>query len=160
MLIDCELMGPERRFELHVPDVEKAWPFYRDILGGQEAFRSEVLLGRPARIGFTIGSAGFTITSQNDAGSDDSRPVLSRLATDFGATFAAIVLCVQDPVTAAQRTLNAGCRLQPEAVAGTPTYRGSPVEVIIDPFGNSWAFAKSREPVAANARATEDNTPA
>jgi hypothetical protein len=32
MLIDCELMGSERRLELCVPDVEQAWSFYRDIM--------------------------------------------------------------------------------------------------------------------------------
>jgi catechol 2,3-dioxygenase-like lactoylglutathione lyase family enzyme len=143
VLIDCELMGSERRFELHVPDVEQAWPFYRDIMCAREVFRSEPGVGGPTRIGFTIGRAGFTLTSQDRAGSHDGGPVLSRFAADFGAAFAAIVVYVQDPLTAARRALDAGSRLQPEATSGTPTYRGNPVEVIIDPFGNSWAFAKS-----------------
>lgn len=126
VLIDCELMGSERRFELHVPNVEQAWPFYRDIMGAQEDFRSESSVGGPARIGFRIGNASFTITSQDGAGSSDSPPVLAQLAADFGAPFAAIVLYVRDPVASAQRALEAGSRLQPEAASGTPTMEVTP----------------------------------
>ena len=143
MLIDCELMGSEQRLELCVLDVEQAWSFYRDIMGAQEVFRSEPHAGDPSRIGFTIGKTGFTITSQNYARFGDGQPTLSLLAADLGATFAAIILYVQDPVTAARRAIDAGSRRRPEAASGTPTHRGRPVEVIIDPFGNSWAFAKS-----------------
>lgn len=78
MLIDCELMGAERRFELHVPDVEKAWSFYRDIMGAQEIFRTELGSGGPTRIGSAIGKAGFTITPRNHADAGDSRPTLPR----------------------------------------------------------------------------------
>ena len=42
MLIDCELMGIDRRIELHVRDLQRAWSFYRDIMGAQEAFRSDI----------------------------------------------------------------------------------------------------------------------
>ncbi|HTW72251.1 MAG TPA: VOC family protein [Acetobacteraceae bacterium] len=143
MLIDCELMGSERRLELCVPDVEQAWSFYRDIMGAREVFRSEPRTGDPSRIGFTIGKTGFTITSPDNARSGDGRPIASLLAADLGATFAAIVVYVQDPVTAARRAIDAGSRRRPEAASGTPTHRGHPVEVIIDPFGNSWALAKS-----------------
>jgi len=145
MLIDCELVGPERRFELSVPDVERAWPFYRDILGAQEAFRSEPSTGGPSRIGFTLGKAGFTITPQALAEEGDSRPTLALLAAEFGATFAAVVLYVQDPDGVAERALEAGSQFQPETAFGTPSYRGHPVTVIVDPFGHSWAFAKSSE---------------
>ena len=143
MLIDCELMGSERRIELHVPDVREAWKFYRDIMGAQEVFRSEPGVGGVTRIGFTIGKAAFAITSCDHAGPDDDLSPLSQLAADFGASFAAIVVYVRNPATAAQHALDAGGRLQPEAASGTPTHRGHPVTVIIDPFGNSWAFAKS-----------------
>ncbi|HEY2616378.1 MAG TPA: VOC family protein [Acetobacteraceae bacterium] len=143
MLIDCDLMGSERRIELHVPDAQEAWEFYRDIMGAQEVFRSEPGVGGGTRIGFTIGKAGFAITSRDLAGSNDGRSTLSLLAADFGASFAAVVVYVRDPATAAQRALAAGSRRHPEAVSGTPTHRGHPVTVIIDPFGNSWAFAKS-----------------
>ncbi len=144
MLIDCELMGPERRIELCVPDVGRAWPFYRDVMGAQEVFRNGRYTGGPARIGFTIGKAGFAITPSDDAGAGDSRPTLSLLAADFGAPFVAVVVYVQDPVIAVQHALDAGSQIQPEEDDGTPTYRGYPVKVIIDPFGNSWAFAKSQ----------------
>jgi catechol 2,3-dioxygenase-like lactoylglutathione lyase family enzyme len=143
MLIDCELMGRERRIELHVPDVPKAWRFYRDIMGAQEVFRSESGMGGATRIGFTIGKAGFAITSRDHAGSNNGRSTLSQLAADFGAQFAAVVVYVRNPATAAQHALDAGSRLQPEAASGTPTHRGQPVKVIIDPFGNSWAFANT-----------------
>jgi hypothetical protein len=143
MLIDCELMGSARRIELCVPDVERAWPFYRDIMGAQEVFRSDRCAGGPTRIGFTIGKAGFAINPQDDAGAGGSRPTLSLLAADFDAPFVAVVVYVQDPVIAVQHALDAGSQLQPEGAYATPTHRGHPVKVIIDPFGNSWAFAKS-----------------
>jgi hypothetical protein len=142
MLIDCALIGSERRIELHVPDVEKAWPFYRDILGAQEAFRSESRASVPARISFSLNGACFTLLSARLAESGDSRSTLNVLAEDFGAAFVAIILYVRDPVAARLNALNAGSRLQPEAASGTPTFGGHPVEVIIDPYGNSWAFAK------------------
>lgn len=143
MLIDCELMGSERKFELPVPDVEQAWSFYRDIMGAQEVFRSEPGTGESTRIGFTIGNAGFMITSQGNAQVGDGRPTPALLAADFGAAFAAIVLYVQDPVSVVRRVLEAGGRFRPEATAGTPSYRGQPVELIVDPYGHSWAVAKS-----------------
>jgi uncharacterized glyoxalase superfamily protein PhnB len=145
MLIDCGLMGTERRFALHVRDVERAWSFYRDIMGAKEEFRSEPATAGPKRIGFTIGKAGFVVTSQVHAETDDDHPTLALLAKEFGVSFAAIVLYVGDPTTSVQRALEAGSQLQPEAAAGMPLCRGYPVEVVIDPFGHSWAFAKSSE---------------
>jgi uncharacterized glyoxalase superfamily protein PhnB len=145
MLIDCELMGTERRFELPVPDVERAWSFYRDIMGAEEMFRSESGVGEPTRIGFTIGKAGFVITSQDASEPNGSRPTLALLATEFGAPFAAVVLYVPNPAGAAQRALEAGSQCRPEAACGTASYCGHPVELIIDPFGHSWAFASSPE---------------
>jgi uncharacterized glyoxalase superfamily protein PhnB len=145
MLVDCELMGAGRRFALRVPDVEQAWSFYRDIMGAQEMFRNEAAVGRPRSIGFTIGKAGFMLTSQADAEAGDGQPTLALLAKEFGVSFAAIVLYVRDPMTAAQRALEAGSQLQPEAASGMPSCRGHPVEVIVDPFGHSWAFARSSE---------------
>ncbi len=145
MLIDCELMGTERRFELPVPDVERAWSFYRDIMGAEEVFRSESDVGGPTRIGITIGKAGFVITSQDAADADGSRPTLALLATEFGEPFAAVVLYVSNPAGAVQRALDAGSQFRPEAASGTASYCGHPVELIIDPFGHSWAFATSPE---------------
>jgi uncharacterized glyoxalase superfamily protein PhnB len=143
MLIDCELMGSERRIDLCVPDVERAWSFYCDIMGAQEVFRSNPGAGAPKRIGFTIGKTQFAITSQDQAQSANSQPTLSLLAADFSATFIAVVVYVRDPVIATQRALDAGSRLQPKVASGTPSHNGCPVQVIIDPFGNSWAFARS-----------------
>jgi hypothetical protein len=59
MLIDCALIGSERRVELSVPDVEKARPFYRDALGAQEALGNEPRTGAPARIGFSLWGSWF-----------------------------------------------------------------------------------------------------
>ena len=145
MLIDCELMGSGRRLELCVPDVGQAWSFYRDVMGAREVSRSERRTGGPTAIGFIIGKTSFTMGSQDYAGSADGRPTLSLLAVDRGVTFAAIVLHVQDQATAARHAIDAGSRRASAAASGTPTHRGRPVEVIIDPFGNSWAFAKSSE---------------
>ena len=117
MLIDCELMGSDWRIELCVPDVERAWSFYRDILGAQEAFRSGPCVEGPTRIGFTIGKLGFAMTSQGRAEVGDRKPTLSLLAADFGATFVAVIVYVRDPTIALQHALYAGSRLQPEAGA-------------------------------------------
>ena len=145
MLIDCELMGAEPKFELRVPDIEQAWSFYRDIMGAQEIFRTEPGIGRPTKIGFTIGKAGVTITSQGDGEANDCRPTPKLLAAEFGASFAAILLYVQDPASTLQRALGAGSQFHPEAASDMLSCRGHPVEVIIDPFGHAWAFAKSSE---------------
>ncbi len=152
MLIDCEMMGAERRFELRVPDLEHAWSFYRDIMGAQEVYRRARSSGRPAQIGFTIGKVGFLIAPEGDAEISDSEPTLALLAEEFGATFAAVVLYVQDPAGVVRRALEAGSQIQPGAAHGTPSYRGHPVEVIVDPFGHSWAFAMSAERSPVRAR--------
>lgn len=145
MLFDCDLMGMTRRIELRVPDVEQAWSFYRDVMGAQEVFRSALGAAGASRIGFTIGRAGFVLVPEHDTATGDDRPTLALLAEDFGASFAAIVLYVQDPSTVVRRALTAGSQLQPVAASGTPSYRDRPVEVIVDPFGHSWAFATFAE---------------
>jgi uncharacterized glyoxalase superfamily protein PhnB len=145
MLLDCELMGLARRIELRVPNVEQAWSFYRDIMGAREVFRIPGDAVAASRIGLTIGKVGFVIMPENDAETGDNRPSLALLAEEFGATFAAIVLYVQDPAAVVRRALGAGSELQPGAPSGTPTYRDYPVEVIVDPFGHFWAFAMSPE---------------
>ena len=149
MLIDCELMGTARPFELRVPDVEQAWSFYRDIMGAQEVSRHARSGARSARIGFTIGRAGFLIVPDGDAETGDSRPSLALLAEEFDSTFAAILLHVRDPATVVRRALEAGGQLQPEAATRTESYGCSPVEVIIDPFGHSWAFVLSGGEISA-----------
>jgi hypothetical protein len=55
-------------------------------------------VGGATRIGFTIGKAGFAITSRDHAGSNDGLSTLSVRAADFGAAFAAIaVVYVRNP---------------------------------------------------------------
>jgi hypothetical protein len=127
VLIDCELMGVERRIELQVQDLQQTWSSDRNIMGAQEVFRSESRAGEPAKIGFTIGKVGFTILSHDHARSHDGGNILAQLATDFGASFVAIVIYVQDPAIATQHALNAGSRLHPGTGSCLPTHRGYPV---------------------------------
>jgi hypothetical protein len=63
------------------------------------------------------------------------------LADDFGATFWAIVLYMQDPATGVRRAVTAGSRLQAVAASKTLSYRDRPLEAIVDQFGHSRAFA-------------------
>jgi hypothetical protein len=128
MLIDCELMGSGRRLELCVPDVGHAWSFYCDVMAAREVFRSERRTGGPTAIGFSIGKTSVTMGSQDYPGSADGRPTLSLLAADLGVTFAAIVLYLQDPATAARHAIDAGSRRASAAASGTPTHRGCPVK--------------------------------
>ena len=41
MLLDWEGVGPERRFEVRVPNVLQAGKFYRDVFGAEETFRQQ-----------------------------------------------------------------------------------------------------------------------
>ena len=115
-----------------MPDVDKAWPFYRGYSGRAGGAPERARTPTTPRIGFSLGEVGFGLVSTTAAWSGDSRLTLSQLAADFGATFVAVVLYVQDPVVAAQHALRAGGRLQPEAASGAPTFGGYPVEVIVD----------------------------
>lgn len=145
MLIDCALMGSEKRLELRVPILEKAWSFYREIMGAKEVFRTQTSAGAPTRIGFDLGLSkiGFAMTTDDNK---DDRSSLALLADDFGVSFAAIILYVEDPVNVMRRALDAGGRILPEAAIVKPSHRGRPVDVIADPFGNAWVFAKAELP--------------
>ena len=66
MLIDWERAGPERRFEVRVPNVLQAGKFYRGVFGADETFRQETHNGKVFRLGFTIGRIGFAISSEGD----------------------------------------------------------------------------------------------
>jgi uncharacterized glyoxalase superfamily protein PhnB len=145
MLIDCEQLGAERRIELLVPDVDEAWSFYRDIMGAEEVFRIALGAGGVSEIGLTIGRAAFVIASDRNRETGGSRPTLALLAEDFGVAFAAVVLYVRDPGAVVRRALSAGSQRQSTAGSGTPCYGDHPVDVIVDPFGHSWAFAMSAE---------------
>ena len=66
VLIDWELAGPDRRFEIRVPDVQKARSFYKDVLGARETFRKETHNGELVRFGLAIGKVGFVISSEDE----------------------------------------------------------------------------------------------
>jgi hypothetical protein len=82
MLIDWERAGPERRFELRVPNVLQAGKFYRDVFGAEETFRQETHNGKVFRLGFAIGRIGFAISSEG--GVEQERPLLSSIAENWG----------------------------------------------------------------------------
>lgn len=135
MLIDWELAGNERRFEIAVPDVQQATSFYRAGLGAREVFRQATNTGAPQRVGFAVGKVEFTIASESQGQLE--RPQLGRLAAELGSDFLAVVLYVDDPELATRRALEAGSRLG-------PTRELPDVRIVIDPFGSHWAFVKRK----------------
>jgi len=135
MLIDWERAGPERRFEVRVPNVLQAGKFYRGVFGADETFRQETHNGKVFRLGFTIGRIGFAISSEGDI----ERPLLSSIAEEFGSAFVAVVLRVEDPDCMARAAQQAGSGL-------TRAHQMDAVTVVTDPFGGHWALVK-REPV-------------
>ena len=137
MLIDWERAGPERRFEVRVPNVLQAGNFYRDVFGAEETFRQETDNGKVFRLGFTIGRIGFAISSEDDI--EHKRPLLSSIAEDLESTFVAIILRVEDPDHMARAAQDAGGGI-------TRAHELDPITVITDPFGGHWALVK-REPV-------------
>jgi uncharacterized glyoxalase superfamily protein PhnB len=139
MLIDCALTGSEKRLELRVPNIEQAWSFYCEIMGAKEVFRTQTGAGGLIRIGFNVGKIGFAMTTDDN---DDGRSSLALLADDFGVSFVAIILYVEDPMNVTRRALDAGSRILLEGALAKTNHRGQPVEVIADPFGNAWVFAK------------------
>jgi uncharacterized glyoxalase superfamily protein PhnB len=136
MFIDWERTGPERRFEVRVPNVSQAGQFYRDVFGAQETFRQEAHNGRLFRFGLAIGGVGFAISSEDDI--EQERPLLSSIAEDFGSTFVAIILRVEDRDRMARAAVNAGSGI-------TRAHELDPVTVITDLFGGYWASIQ-REP--------------
>src|SRR5258708_37537892 len=135
MVVDWEGVGPERRFEVRVPNVLQAGKFYRDVFGADETFRQETHNGKVFRLGFTIGRIGFAISSEGDI----ERPLLSSIAEEFGSAFVAVILRVEDPDCMARAAQQAGSGL-------TRAHQMDPVTVVTDPFGGHWALVK-REPV-------------
>jgi uncharacterized glyoxalase superfamily protein PhnB len=136
MLIDWERAGPERRFEVRVPNVLQAGKFYRDVFGADETFRQETHNGKVFRLGFTIGRIGFAISSEGDI--EQERPLLSTIAEEFGSAFVAVILRVEDPDCMARAAEQAGSGL-------TRAHQMDLVTVVNDPFGGHWALVK-REP--------------
>jgi uncharacterized glyoxalase superfamily protein PhnB len=137
MLIDWEGVGPERRFELRVPNVLQAGNFYRDVFGAEETFRQETHNGKVFRLGFVIGRIGFTISSEGDI--DQERPLLSSIAEELGSALVAVILRVEDPDRIANAARQAGSGL-------TRAHELGLITIVTDPFGGYWALVK-REPV-------------
>ena len=139
MLIDWVLTGPDRKFEIRVPDVREASSFYRDVLGARETFRKATHNGELIRLGLAVGKVGFVISSEDEAGVEP--PVLSLLAAEFGAPYVAIILQVEDPDRMAFIALKNGAKL-------TETPESENVTVVTDPFGSHWAFVKPEPAVS------------
>jgi catechol 2,3-dioxygenase-like lactoylglutathione lyase family enzyme len=135
MLIDWELAGNERRFEIRVPDVQQATSFYRVGLGARELFRQATSTGEALRVGFAVGKVEFTVASESQG--ELERPQLGRLAAELGSDFLAVVLYVEDPELATRRALEAGSR--PGSTLELPDVR-----IVVDPFGGHWAFVKRK----------------
>jgi uncharacterized glyoxalase superfamily protein PhnB len=137
MLIDWEGVGPERRFEVRVPNVLQAGKFYRDVFGAEETFRQQTHNGKVFRLGFVIGRVGFAISSEGDI--EQERPLLSSIAEELGSALVAIILRVEDPDRIASAARQAGSGL-------TRAHELDLITVVTDPFGGNWALVK-REPV-------------
>ena len=137
MLIDWEGVGPERRFEVRVPNVLQAGKFYRDVFGAEETFRQETDNGKVLRLGFTIGRIGFAISSEGDI--EQERPLLSSIAEELGSALVAVILRVEDPDRIASAARQAGSGL-------ARAHELDLITVVTDPFGGYWALVK-REPV-------------
>ncbi len=137
MLIDWERAGPERRFEVRVPNVLQAGNFYRDVFGAEETFRQETDNGKVFRLGFAIGRIGFAISSEGDI--EQERPLLSSIAEELGSAFLAVILRLEDPDRIARAAQQAGSGL-------TRAHELDLITVVTDPFGGYWALVK-REPV-------------
>ena len=140
MLIDSTLMDPDRRFNFEVSDLSQAAAFYARALNAEEVFRVTSHTGEPTKLGLSIGSLGFTIS---EVGAEEDPMTLSRFAAELGTDFVGLILYVADPEDAAHRAIEAGGRSHPEANGEQPTCRDCPVQVVLDPFGNVWAFAKA-----------------
>ena len=140
MLIDSTLMDPDKRFNFEVSDLTHAAAFYARALNAEEVFRVTSHTGEPTKLGLSIGSLGFTISA---VGAEEDPMTLSRIAAELGTDFVGLILYVADPEDAAHRAIEAGGLSHPEANGEQPTCRDCPVQVVLDPFGNVWAFAKA-----------------
>ena len=139
MLIDWEGAGPERRFEVRVPNVSQAGTFYRDVFGAKETFRQEAHNGKVLRLGLAIGDVGFAISSEDDI--EQERPRLSSIADELESdSVVAVILRVEDPDRMARAAQDVGSEIARARELG-------PFTVVSDPFGGYWALIK-REPTS------------
>lgn len=141
MLIDWDMAGEGRMFEIQVPDIETARLFYRIVLAVRETSRHETPNGELIRLGLAIGPVAFTISSKNQ--SCANQPSLALLAAEYGTPFAAIILKVADPAEMAERAVRHGAKI----LAAFPSDEAA---IIADPFGGHWAFIKEPSASAPN----------
>jgi predicted enzyme related to lactoylglutathione lyase len=152
LLIDWEQAGPDRRFEIRVPDVQKASSFYRNVLGAIETFRRGSSNGELVRIGLAAGNVGFVISSEEKTGVESA--VLSILAADLGVPYVAVILPVDDPDQVASDALKSEAKLVEAEASGE-------IVIISDPFGSHWALVRRKsteEPAALSGRRTYSDT--
>ncbi len=135
MLIDWERAGPDRSFEIRVPDVIEAKSFYGNVLGARETSRHETAGGEPVRVGLAVGRVRFTISSEK--GEEPERPLLSLLAADLGVPYVAIMLHVEDLDCMAYRAEKNGAQVSAPHESGD-------IVIFTDPFGSHWVL-KRRE---------------
>jgi len=138
MLIDMTGLGPERRVHIEVPSIDDAARFYGQALQAQEVFRLSSPEGLLLKLGIDIGGLGLTITPK---GEEEDSMSLASLAKDLDAPFLGLIVYVADPAQLAQRVIQAGGRFHPDA-ALAPSYGGKQARMVVDPFGNVWAFAQ------------------
>ena len=134
MLLDWEQAGPERAFEIWVPDVIAAKMFYGRVFQAREVSRQETD-GAPVRLSLAFDRIQFTISS--DKAADPDRPQLSLLAADLGVPFVAIMFHVDDLDRMAYEAEKNGAEVSAPHISGD-------IVVFTDPFGNHWVL-KRRE---------------
>src|SRR6266481_567532 len=141
MFFDCRRMGPERRFDLVVSDVDRAASFYRSVMGARELFRHTPGHSVPTRLGLAIGDVEFAISPAGSGEAGTSDVLLTKVAKELGADFDGIMLYVENPAMAATRALAAGSQRHAASEAARSVHVDRRVEVVVDPFENIWAFA-------------------
>ena len=135
MLIDWDMAGEGRMFDIEVPDIETARVFYRNVLGAHETSRQETQDGELIRLELAIGPVAFAVSSKNQACSGQCS--LAFVAAEFGTPFAAVILKVTDPDEMVDRAVGHGAKI-------LATSESEEAAIISDPFGAHWAFIKEQ----------------
>jgi uncharacterized glyoxalase superfamily protein PhnB len=134
-VIDWDMAGEGRMFDIEAPDIETARVFYRNVLGARETSRQESQDGELIRVGLAVGPVAFAISSKNQPCRGQSS--LAFVAAEFGAPFAAVILRVDDPVEMVDRAVGQGAKI-------LATSESEEAAIISDPFGAHWAFIKEQ----------------
>ena len=134
MLIDWDMAGEGRMFDIEVPDIGAAWSFYRNVLGAHETSRQESQDGELIRVELAIGPVAFAISLKNQSCCGQSS--LAFVAAEYGAPFAAVILKVGDPVEMVDRAVGQGAKILATSE--------DEAAIISDPFGGHWAFIKEQ----------------